>query len=105
MEVVYSYGQGPPDGGRLAAGALAGQIALWLAGSKDCKLPERVTSVSRQGVSMTVVDPADFLDKGRTGISVVDLWLAAVNPHGHRQRPRVWSPDTAITVQHRHRFQ
>jgi hypothetical protein len=104
MEVVYSHGQDPPDGGRLATGALAGQIALWLAGSKDCKLPERVTSISRQGVTMTVLDPADFLDKGRTGIAPVDLWLTAVNPDGHRSPPSVWSPDTAPTVQHRQRL-
>ena len=34
--------------------------------------------MSRQGVSWTVLDPQDFLDKGYTGMSRVDHWLAAV---------------------------
>ena len=45
-----------------------------------CALPERITSVTRQGVSWTVLDPQDFLDKGYTGMSRVDHWLAAVKP-------------------------
>lgn len=45
---------------------------------KPCALPERITSVSRQGMSWTILDPQDFLTKGLTGISVVDHWLSIV---------------------------
>lgn len=45
---------------------------------KPCSLPERITSVSRQGMSWTILDPQDFLTKGLTGISVVDHWLSVV---------------------------
>ena len=59
----------------------------------DCSLPERVTSVSRQGMSWTLLDPQDFLESGRTGIYEIDLMLASLNPARALARPRVFSPD------------
>jgi hypothetical protein len=60
-------------------------MILWLAEQflrndtgDSCSLPERVTSISRQGVSWTMLDSMDFLDKGLTGIGRIDQWLAAV---------------------------
>ena len=44
-------------------------------------------------MSWTLLDPQDFLDKGRTGIYQVDLFLRTVNPDGARLRARVFSPD------------
>lgn len=58
-----------------------------------CRLPKRVTSITREGVTMAMLDPMEMLDKGRTGLYEVDAWLAAVNPAGLRQAPRVYSPD------------
>lgn len=49
---------------------------------KACALPERVTSVSREGVSWTILDPLDFLDKGLTGVGSVDQWISRVNMKG-----------------------
>jgi hypothetical protein len=94
VEVTYTYGAPPPALGRLAAIALADQYLLAMAGSEDCMLPQRVTSISRQGMSWTLLDPQDFLDKGRTGIYQVDLFLTTVNPDGAKLRSRVFSPDT-----------
>lgn len=45
---------------------------------RPCKLPERITSVTRQGMSWTILDPQDFLTRGLTGISVIDHWLTSV---------------------------
>jgi hypothetical protein len=45
---------------------------------KSGALPERVTSVSRQGASWTILDPQDFLKDGLTGIGPIDQWLAQV---------------------------
>lgn len=93
IEVRYSYGTGPPPLGQIAAAALADQYILAMADDDECALPQRVTQISRQGMSWTLLDPQDFLDKGRTGIYQVDLFLATVNPDGARLRARVFSPD------------
>jgi hypothetical protein len=93
VEVTYSYGTGPPAMGKIAVKALADQYILAMTDSDECELPQRVTQVSRQGVSWTLLDPQEFLDKGRTGIYSVDLFLTTVNPDGARLRPRVFSPD------------
>jgi hypothetical protein len=91
--VTYTYGTGPPALGRIAAKALADQYILAMSNSDECMLPQRVTQISRQGMSWTLLDPQDFLDKGRTGIYQVDLFLTTVNPDGARLRSRVFSPD------------
>jgi len=49
---------------------------------KACSLPERITNVTREGVSWTLLDPLDFLDKGLTGIGSIDLWISRVNGKG-----------------------
>lgn len=95
--VTYAFGNPPPETGVQAAVELAVQFALAELGSDECQLPERIQSVTRQGLSMTVLDPQDFLKEGRTGIYFVDLFLAAVNPLGRGQRARVWSPDIPST--------
>jgi hypothetical protein len=93
LRVDYAYGMPPPAAGIWAVKALAEQICLSMSGSSDCRLPERVTSVSRQGVSYSILDPQDFLDKGRTGIYAVDLFLEISNPDRARLPARVFNPD------------
>lgn len=94
LEVTYTYGAPPPALGKIAARALADQYVLAMDGSDDCTLPQRITQISRQGESWTLLDPQTFLEKGRTGIYQVDLFLTTVNPDGARLRSRVFSPDT-----------
>lgn len=94
--VTYSYGLDPPAGGKVAATRYAVELAKAWCGDKSCALPARVRSIVRQGVSIEVADPMVFLDKGRTGITDVDGWLAAINPGGKRRRPGVWTPETAV---------
>lgn len=91
-EVTYTFGVAPPTGGVQAAAAYAAELARFAVG-EDTSLPRRITSITRQDVTMTLLDPGDYLDKGRVGIPAVDAWLSAVNPHGARRRPTVWSPD------------
>lgn len=43
---------------------------------QSCALPERVTNITRQGVSWTMLDPMDFLTKGMTGVGRIDSWLS-----------------------------
>lgn len=91
--VSYIWGVNPPAGGRAAAASLANQFLLAWDGDDTCKFPKRVTSVTRQGVSWTILDPQDFLDDGRTGIYEIDLFLKTVNPDKARRPARVFSPD------------
>lgn len=93
IKVRYRYGQPPPEAGRRAARFLANQLLCAWSGGSDCKLPSRVTSLSRQGVSMTILDTQDFLDQGKTGLYEVDLFLRAANPTKSAKRARVFSPD------------
>lgn len=95
FEVVASHGMPVPADGELAARVLACNLAIAMqkpAGA-DCALPQRVISYVRQGVTVAMIDPMQFLDRGRTGIYEVDLFLAAVNPGGLRRRGAVGSPD------------
>ena len=92
LVVKYAYGSGIPPGGKNAAVKLAEELLESSRGG-DCSLPERVTSVSRQGMSWTLLDPQDFLESGRTGIYEIDLMLASLNPARALARPRVFSPD------------
>ncbi len=96
--VRYTFGEPPPAGGRDAAVTLAVELAkdLYGVGGK-CRLPKATTSVNRQGVNIELSDPQVYLDKGRTGLPSVDLWLVAVNPQARAQRGRVWSPDIPMT--------
>jgi hypothetical protein len=79
--------------GRMAARVLALEFAKLWAGDEDCALPQRITSVSRQGVSYTILDQQDFLDELKTGLYVVDLFLKSVNPDKARAKARVFSVD------------
>jgi hypothetical protein len=94
--VTYLKGLAVPKGGLVSAALLACELFKVLTG-KPCQLPSRLTDITREGLSMTVMDPADFLDNGRTGITTIDLWLAAVNPNGLASPPTLWSPDTPPT--------
>lgn len=89
--ITYSVGTTVPLGGSVAAGLLAVEMAKALCNDGSCQLPERVQTITRQGVTVAVVDKFEGLDKGRTGIWMIDSWLASVTA-----RPissRVYSPD------------
>lgn len=56
-----------------------------------CKLPERITSLSRSGVSMDVASVDDLLNGGRTGIYEVDLAIQVFNPMRLQSPSFMWS--------------
>lgn len=80
FQITFAYGAPPPAAGVKAAATLGCQLALACAGSSECRLPQRVQSITRQGVSMVLLDPFTFFDDGRTGLYDVDLFLAAYGP-------------------------
>jgi hypothetical protein len=74
--ITYVQGDNLPPGAAGMATLLA-EEALKAQTGQECKLPDRIQTVTRQGVSWTIFDPQDFLEKGGVGISSVDLWLSA----------------------------
>lgn len=93
VEVSYTYGSPPPASGRAAARILATELVKFYEDDDTCALPQRVTSVTRQGVTYTILDNQSFIDEMRTGIYAVDLFLKTANPDRARARSRVFSPD------------
>jgi hypothetical protein len=88
-EVAYTWGADPPEGGKTAAAILA--CELWRATPASgqagtCRLPKRVTTLSRQGVQLTMLDPMSMFPDGLTGIPEIDLWLSAQR-YGLAHRP------------------
>lgn len=77
--VHYLTGAMPPEGGRMAAAAFAAEVAMACTPGADCQIPQHVTQISREGVSYTILDSLRIFSEGRTGVSLTDLWLAAVN--------------------------
>lgn len=97
-EITYEFGEPPPVAGQFAAIELGVELGKDLLGLTECQLPQRVVNVTRQGVSMTAMDPSEFMEKGKVGLTSVDLWLSAVNPKATAQAAHVWSPDLPRTV-------
>lgn len=93
VTVAYRWGSAPPALGVRCCVVFALELAKAITGDKSCALPKRVTSVTRQGVSMTMIDPQTFLKNGKVGLTEVDLWLSAVNPQARAERGSVWSPE------------
>lgn len=85
--VTFTVGSLPDLGGVKSAGHLACELAkLWTpALSATCALTGRVTSMTRQQVTMTVNDPSALLDRGMTGLVDVDMWVQGVL-RAHRER-------------------
>lgn len=77
FRVAWTYGVPVPPDAAAAAAAFACELAKACIPSAACALPQRVTTVVRSGVTWTLLDPMSFLDKGRTGIYLVDAFLAS----------------------------
>ena len=93
IEVSYTYGAQPPTLGKMAARRIAQEFVKLWEGDEDCALPQRVTSVTRQGITYTVLDQQDFLQEMRLGIYEIDLFLKTTNPNKAQKRSKVFSPD------------
>lgn len=95
-EVVYDRGTSVPVGGQVAAGVLAVQLAKASCGDKTCDLPQRVQTITRQGVTVAMLDAFDDIDSGHTGIWIIDSWIASVTKSPRRSA--VLSPDKPVAT-------
>lgn len=86
--VTYTRGIPVPP----AVSMLTGLLALEFIGAcdpdVDCRLPPTLVSTSQRG-NTHVFDPARILAAGKTGLTEVDQWLAAVNPNRLMAAPSV----------------
>lgn len=96
FSVTFQPGRLLPVAGQIAAGLLAGEFARACAGG-GCALPTGLSTLTRQGVQVEMLDPTEILAAGRTGIRETDLFIESVNPQGMRQRSRIYSPDLPRT--------
>ena len=76
--MTYVISSNLPPGTVGKVGWLASELMKSYQGSGACALPERITSVTRQGMTWTLLDPGDYLDRGLIGVPAVDAWLMAV---------------------------
>lgn len=90
FQVTYYQGAAPNEMTRRAAGILAAEFYKSCMGSK-CRLPSRVTAVSRAGVDYEL-DTGLWPD-GLTTIREVDAVIYMYNPNGLKQAPRVIIPE------------
>jgi len=90
FEVTYGMGRPVPTALAYAAALLACEYGRYLtAGS--CKLPAKMTRLSRQGVEVELEAPAS--DGEKTGIREVDNVIFTLNPSGLKSPPLLLSPD------------
>jgi hypothetical protein len=94
--VTYLRGDQIPAHVQSAYERLACEVAKACTGA-DCALPQRIRSMTRQGVEIQMIetDETGRVRTGqiRTGIAMVDQVIDAENPHGLLQRPSVLSLD------------
>jgi hypothetical protein len=91
FEVMLEHGIQPPAAGSYAVARLACELLKSLLG-QPCHLPSRVSTVNRQQLSFTMINPS-MLDNGLTGLYEVDLFIMSYNPAKTRGQTMVWSPD------------
>lgn len=92
FQVTYWKGLEVPNVILRAAGELACEYAKSCIGA-PCRLPQRMTSISRQGISVSLADVDMLLEKGLTGIITVDQVIRSVNPYGLVSKMGIASPD------------
>jgi hypothetical protein len=95
FEVTYLRGDPVPPALLNAAATLACEWAKACQGA-DCRLSSRVTSISRSGIDINMVDPSILLENNMTGIMEVDTVIKALNPYGRKQRGRIYAPELNV---------
>lgn len=88
--------QGPcvPAGGAFTAGLLMCEFLKGCMQAGDCRLPRRLQTITRQGVTMGFADQFEQLGILRTGIWEIDAWIEQGRFAGAAS-PSIVSPDVA----------
>lgn len=97
ISIDYTWGLPPTAFTLLACAELMCEFLAGWSGN-ICRLPSRVTSIARQGVTMELDSPTEWAAIGMTGLPTVDAWVRTVNPNGIVTRSRFYSPDLTPRV-------
>lgn len=95
FQVTYMRGNVVPDTVLGATAILACEIGKSIVGAA-CALPQRLQSLTRQGVSAEFITSEIDVDTFLTGIANVDMVIRAVNPSRRTRPPVVLSPDLPV---------
>lgn len=90
FEVTVEHGLEIPRLVARATRALACQLVEYCL-DLPCQLPDRVTNIARQGVSMDIKSAEDIVRDGTTGIYEVDLAIKVLNPSRLQSPSFFWS--------------
>jgi len=82
----------PPTSTAMAVGEVACEVIHALR-DEPCKLPSRLVSITRQGITVDLQGTGLEGLEGRLGLPLADAWLSAVNPARLDRPSRVYSPD------------
>ena len=77
--VTARFGQDVPLAGKVAAGELACELLRAING-EDCRIPRAVTSIARQGVTISYPNVTEMFQRGLTGLYLTDMFIQSVNP-------------------------
>lgn len=91
--ITASVGRVVPEGGAWAVGEMACELLKAMRG-EDCRLPRNLTSLARQGVTISVPDVSEMFKNGLTGLFLTDLFITSVNPKRLVQSAQVYRVDT-----------
>lgn len=95
FEITYTTGRPVPEELQYAAALLACELKRACNG-QGCSLPDRVTSVMRDGVSYQVLDAQEIANVGSFGVPLIDTILKTYEcKDAHRRSrltSRVWHP-------------
>ena len=93
FEVDYERGRAIPTAVSVATAILACEMVKSLSADPSCRLPDKLVTLTRQGISVEV-QPNTREDMGYLiGIPEVDDVITADNPSRRRSRPVIYSPD------------
>ncbi len=90
FRVSWAHGRPVPLGGRRAAALFAAEIAKGCL-ALECAIPQRITSIVREGVTYPILDSLSMIKEGRTGVALTDLWIVA-DLKGAKMKPGMYSP-------------
>lgn len=92
LMITYTRGALVPPSLLYATGLLACELGKGIVGA-ECALPQRLSSLTRQGVTADFITTELDIDSFQTGINEVDMVIRALNPGRRTRPPVVLSPD------------
>jgi hypothetical protein len=91
--IELTYGEPAPASLVQATATLATEYVKACVDDETCRLPAQTQTIARQGVTIQLSDPTQYLAAGLTGIAEVDLIVKALNPAGISRQAVVRSPE------------